>query len=177
MLTAVYIYPHPNVGRFLWEQLDKLDIGRPWMLICDFNYVLKDEERSSKVGASTSFQNWVRRNSLIDLGYIGNQYTWRHGVSVETWKAARLNRALRCDDWRRLFPSAIVRHLSHAHFDHCWLLLEMDGVNATHLGERPFRFQVAWLMHADFFKLMEREWAWSGDLMCSLKCFSEKLIA
>lgn len=47
-------------------------------MIGDFNYVLNGEERSSKKGASTQFQNWVRRNRVIDLGYIGNQFTWRH---------------------------------------------------------------------------------------------------
>lgn len=59
MLTAIYASPYHSAKRFLWEQLDELDVRWPWMLIGDFKYVLKDEERSSGVGASTSFQSWV----------------------------------------------------------------------------------------------------------------------
>lgn len=32
--------------------------------------MLRDEEMSSKTGASISFQSWVERNDLIDLGYV-----------------------------------------------------------------------------------------------------------
>lgn len=116
MLTVVYANPHPNVRRFLWELLDDLGVGWPWLLIRYFNSVSRDEGRSLKVGASIRFQNWVR-NGLIDMGYVKSQYTWRHGGNVETRKAAKLDRTLCCDDWRRLFPSAKVRHLSHRHSD------------------------------------------------------------
>lgn len=111
------------------------------MLAEDFNCLLADEERISKIGASTLFNNWVQTNGMIDLGFIGNEYTWRHGTNVETRKAARLNRALSCDVWRRRFSSASVQHLRHAHSDHYPLLVELDGARTARLGERPFKFQ------------------------------------
>lgn len=38
--------------------------------------------------------NWVMRQSLIDLGFLGHKFTWKHGRSVENRRAAHLNRAL-----------------------------------------------------------------------------------
>lgn len=97
-LTAVYANPHSNARRLIWERLDALEVRKLWVLIGDFNCVLKDEERSSGLGASSALVSWVRRNCLIDLGYGGNRYTWRYGVSKETRKAARLDGALCCDN-------------------------------------------------------------------------------
>lgn len=136
------------------------------MLISNFNCVLNNEKTSSKKGTSTLFLNWVRRNELTDLGYIGNQYTWRHGVNMEMRKEARLNRALCCDEWKILFPSVSVRYLGHAHSDHSPLFLEVNGAKAEQLEKQSFRFQVAWLLHTEFFKMMEREWVWRRDLTC-----------
>lgn len=78
---------------------------------------------------------------MIDLGYIGNQYTWRHGASVERRKTTRLDRAICCDEWRQRFPLASMQNLGHAHSDHCPLLLEKNGVRMALLGEKPSKFQ------------------------------------
>lgn len=69
-----------------------------------------------------------------------------------------------------------MRHLSHAHSDHCPILLELDGSEGARLGERPFKFLDAWLMHADFMNWAKEEWRWTGDLPESLRSFKEKLI-
>lgn len=62
------------------------------MIISEFNCVLKGDEISSGDGASRSFAEWVKRKGLIDMGYCGNSFTWKHGTSVETRQAARLDR-------------------------------------------------------------------------------------
>lgn len=117
------------------------------------------------------------KNSLVDLGFIGAHYTWSHEVKAETRKAAKLDRALCCYECRRVFPGATARHLGHAHSDHCPLLLDLNREEGGCMAERPFRFLAAWMLHDGFLQWMEREWVWSGDLMCSLKCFAEKLSA
>lgn len=174
-VTAVYASPTPMERKFLWAKLNGIRTHRPWVLVGDFNCVLRNEERSSNSGASSCFQNWVGERGLLDLGFIGNKFTWRHGRSVETRRAARLDRALCCDAWRRLFPSAKVRHLSHSHSDHCPLLLDLSGEKGRRLGTRPFKFQAAWLLHSEYQSWMERAWRDEGDLTVSLKRFSEKL--
>lgn len=100
--------------------------------------MLREEERSSGRGVSTSFQAWTEKKWLIDLGYEGVAFTWSHGVSLMTRRAAQLDRSL-CDDvWRRIFPSAKVKHLPHAYSDHCPLLIMLEDGGSEERGKRPF---------------------------------------
>lgn len=93
-LMAVYASPKASVRQYLWRRLEELEVELRWVLIGDFNCILWSEERSSKTGVSSSFKDWVDRNGLIDIGYVGSCYTWSHGTSVETRRAARMDRAL-----------------------------------------------------------------------------------
>lgn len=77
---------------------------------------------------------------MNDVGYVGSPFTWRHVMSVKTRRVARLNRALCSDEWRCMYPFATIRHLGHAHSDHCLILMEMNGVGTARLGGRPFNF-------------------------------------
>lgn len=111
------------------------------------------------------------------MGFSGPKFTWSYGVSTHTRKAARLDRAL-CDTmWRSCFPSATLRHLPHAHSDHCPLLLKLSTVDCSWLGHRPFRFTSAWLRHPDFNLLVNREWKEKGGLQSSLSLLTESLWA
>lgn len=38
-------------------------MGCPWVLVGDFNCVLQVDERSSKKGESSSFQDWVEEEA------------------------------------------------------------------------------------------------------------------
>lgn len=111
---------------------------------------------------------------LIDLGFSGCIFTWNYIVSVETRRSTMLDRAMCDDNWRRRLPDANVKHLAHSHSDHCPLLLRLQTNDATQVGDRPFKFQMAWLIHEDFFKWIGREWKWNGNLTKSLKDFSLK---
>lgn len=71
---------------------------------------------------------------------------------------------------------ANVKHLAHYYSDHCPQLIQLQEEDKR-LGNRPFRFQAAWMLHHDFFKWMEREWNWEGNLTKSLKEFVMKLEA
>lgn len=113
----------------------------------DFNCIFHDVERSSNTGASSSFQNWTGERGLLDIGFIGNRYTWIRGISLETRRTARLDRALCFHAWRRMFSSTTVRHLSHTHLDHCPFLLVLNRMRMRHLGWRLFRIQAVWLLH------------------------------
>lgn len=79
----VYESPKSSIRRHLWKKLD-VEVRHPWVLIGDFNCVLKVEERISNLGASNSLQSWVGRRRLIDLGFLGIQFTWSHRVCIQT---------------------------------------------------------------------------------------------
>lgn len=114
---------------------------------------------------------------MIDLGYEGATFTWRHGLSVSTSKAARFDRALYDDVWRHLFPVARVKHLAHGHNDHCPLLLQLEEGRLEVLGMRPFRFEAAWILHAEFGDWLKRAWCGEKQLPSALRDILAKLKA
>lgn len=96
-LTGIYASPITHIRRHIWGKLDSLIINRPWVIIGDFNCMLRDEEHSSGVGVSSSFVDWVEQRGPINLGYIGPRFTWSHGSNEACWRATRLDRGL-CND-------------------------------------------------------------------------------
>lgn len=174
-MTVVYANPNASKRRHLWVKLDTLKIEAPWLVLGDFNCVLRDEDRSSMRGASSSFQAWVCRNRLVDLGYEGTEFTWNHGVNKETRRSARLDRALCDTSWRLLFPAASVKHLTHSHSDHCPLLVELEERKGVRFGSRPFRFEAAWILHEEFEIWFKNEWSPSPNLTATLKNLTVKL--
>lgn len=131
--TAIYASPKSHIRRFLWEKLDEMEIKGHWVVLSDFNCVLHEEERNTGSDASCGFIDWVERRGLIDHGFSGSPFTWSHGVQRETRKSARLDRALCNEEWRRAWPVEVVRHLTHAHLDHCPILLKLDGTKSARL--------------------------------------------
>lgn len=51
--------------------LDELKIERPWLVIGDFNCVLRGEGQSLGRGISSCFVEWVEQRGHIDLGFVG----------------------------------------------------------------------------------------------------------
>lgn len=82
LFTTVYAIPRANVRRHLSLNLNELYIGDPWLVMGDFDCILK--ERSLGSGVSDSFANWVVQRGLIDLGFIVQKFTWSHGGNVST---------------------------------------------------------------------------------------------
>lgn len=94
MLMAVYTSPNASVRRHLCLTLNKMSIERPWLLMGDFNCILRGEEMSSGDGVSDSFASWVAERGLVDLGYTSHKFTWNHCVKFQNRCWAKLDRAL-----------------------------------------------------------------------------------
>lgn len=131
-LTAIYASSNSQRRSMTWDKLNEMVVEGPWCLLGDFNCILKPEERNSSSGASPSFASWENWSGLVDMGFSGPIFTWRHGNEVQIRKCARLYRGL-CDiKWRKLFQSATIRHLPHSHSDHCLLLLRLEAKDGTY---------------------------------------------
>lgn len=141
----------------------------------DFNCVLKTEERSSGRGVSEIFASWVSLKGLIDLGFSGQKFTWSHGRSVENRRAARLGRGLCDTEWRRRFPMASVKHLTHSYSDHCPILLQLNPGFGEKLGPMPFRFKAMWLTHREFPRWLCAHWNGGNNLTEALSELKFKL--
>lgn len=176
-MMEVYASPKASRRNMIWGVLDRMCVEKPWILIGDFNCVLKVVERSSKSGPSSSFVEWVDRRGLIVLGYSSPKYTWQHGISSHTRWEARLDRTLSNAEWRSCFHSASILHLPHAYSNQCLLLLSLKTEIGSRLGNRPLRFLLAWFRHEEFFSWTNTEWQCEGDLGLALKVFVKKLKA
>lgn len=116
--------------------------------------MLTDGEQNTKRGASIGFIKWTQEMDLIDIGFIGPQYTWNRGNEVETRRSTRLDRVMCDDEWCRTFPEAVLRHLHHSYSEHWPILLQTSEGASNCLGNWPFKFQAAWMEHKEFEKVM-----------------------
>ncbi|GLT80975.1 hypothetical protein SLA2020_523840 [Shorea laevis] len=80
--SSIYGRPQFEIRNILWQELSAMAsvIQGPWMIIGDFNDVV---DQSEKFGGNQIFQTRVRAYldcmnncNMVDLGFIGNRFTW-----------------------------------------------------------------------------------------------------
>ncbi|XP_021802373.1 uncharacterized protein LOC110746460 [Prunus avium] len=163
LFTAVYAHPCPGIRRQLWNYLDGIASASnlPWMIAGDFNELVNNSEKcgGNPFSHRGGLVDWIDRNQLIDLGFIGAQFTWcrQNDNGVLTWE--RLDRGLSNIDWRHKFPEAFVRHLPRVKSDHCPLLISLQSSHLPCANVKPFRFQAMWLLHPTFRSFVAEKWA------------------
>lgn len=91
ILTAIYVGLVFIIWKQLWNKLEYIYefINLPWLLLGDFTEISIPQEKfggrpPSKTKMET-FNNFLNRANLIDLGFIGPKFTWtncRHGKSI-----------------------------------------------------------------------------------------------
>lgn len=60
-MTAIYASPNHQQRNGIWNELNLIRCRDPWLLIGDFNYTLKDRERSSEEGMSRRLLSGLRK--------------------------------------------------------------------------------------------------------------------
>lgn len=97
--------PNYTKRQQLWEDLIRLSdsLNEPWMVLGDFNTIVASHER--KGGSSNfsdrsqlSFRNMIDLCDLVDAGFQGSPFTWKHG-NLFQW----LDRVLINLRWRLKF--------------------------------------------------------------------------
>ncbi|KAK7851834.1 hypothetical protein CFP56_040761 [Quercus suber] len=94
----------------------------------------------------------------MDLGFVGNRFTWsKHfedGHSI--WE--RLDRGLANDSWFLKFPRSIVQHLQSTSSNHCQLLINLLGLDPPP-QKRIFRFEEMRLSDEHCAEMVEASWS------------------
>ncbi|KAL5832771.1 hypothetical protein ACOSQ3_016445 [Xanthoceras sorbifolium] len=89
ILTIVYASPNVMFRRSIWGYLHKIRkcFKGPWLVAGDFNEIVSlSEKRGGRSNFSKSgFLEWINNNGLIDMGFIGQKFTWmaKRGVGNE----------------------------------------------------------------------------------------------
>ena len=158
---ATFLYGFHSIvnRRCLWENLENLSPDRdtPWILLGDFNGVLRPDERIN--GSLVS--NYECRDlfdatsllGLIDTSSTGGKYTWTNG---SVW--SKLDRVMINDGWIQ------AGHFSHTVFcpigilsDHAASITSLFEARSQH--RRMFQFFNMWTAHPDFLDTVRQAWS------------------
>jgi hypothetical protein len=145
LFSCVYA-PHTSQRRSdFWSYLSELgnSFGGVWLLLGDFNFILSSSEKSGGRAFGNSghkaFADFVHFNALVDLGFVGNRFTWSNRREGSFNIRERLDRGLANQNWVHLFPNSLVNHIPATQSDHCPLLISTTG---SYLNiAKPFRFE------------------------------------
>ena len=115
-----------------WQLIETLhaQCGMPWVVYGDFNEILHPNGklgwRERDANQIRNFRDVLSRCGLVDLGFVGQKYTWCNGRHGEHRTLLRLDRMVANEAWIQLFPEAKVFHNSMSALDHCLLALSLN---------------------------------------------------
>lgn len=99
---------------------------------------------------------------MLDLGFIGDKYTWDKSRGTDNWIQERLDRGLATQEWSNLFPSAEVHVLEVAPSDHLPLYLQLNKRVYLPRSKR-FKFENVWLKEKDCVNMVKENWSYMED--------------
>ncbi|XVF13155.1 hypothetical protein REPUB_Repub08aG0183800 [Reevesia pubescens] len=164
VFSAIYASHSPSLRESLWNYLtnmDRLD-NLPWLRMGDFNQVLASSEKQGGIPESSRrmklFRVVLHARKLIDMEATGCRFTWSNNHPLSGLIKKKLDRSLCNELWRLAFPDACVRNLPRVKSDHCPILVSLQTSLPVNKIARPFRFELAWLSHTSFAKLLKDNW-------------------
>lgn len=116
-IIGCYGQQKENCRHETWNMLWHLhsQYSMPWVCIGDYNEILSSEERQGRLPKAhalmQAFRSALLHCNFIDLGYVGNNFTWNNGRHDDAYVQQRLDRACATMEWRELFPHCRVTHI------------------------------------------------------------------
>ncbi|KAF4346448.1 hypothetical protein F8388_012886 [Cannabis sativa] len=172
----VYAPPVRSDRKMFWENLalEMAGLDKPWTLIGDLNSILNQGEKfggtSGSHGDFEDLSNFLLMTGGVDLGSVGNFYTWTNNRKFSALIKERLDRVIGDPKWILSFPKAGVKVLTIRDSDHAPMLLDLYLENdSTH---RPFRYLEVWIRDPSCYDVVKE--AWTAVVR---GCFSFQLIS
>ena len=165
-LRATGFYGHPDSGMrpISWKLLDSLkrQCHMPWIVFGDFNKILNSDEKLGWLDRDAKQMEWFKEClcncGLIDMGFVGQRFTWCNGRIGEQRTLVRLDRMVANKEWLSLFPVAKVFHRSMAASDHCLLSLSFRMRGLKRAVKRRFMFEEMWTREEGYREVIETAW-------------------
>ncbi|KAL5832096.1 hypothetical protein ACOSQ4_017450 [Xanthoceras sorbifolium] len=161
--TGLYGCPHQNLRRDFWELLKRLKMGSslPWLCGGDLNEILVSSEKlggtNRLVSGMNDFRNALDFCNLDDLGFRGPLFTWSNKRVEAANVQERLDRFLANQQWKYLFPGALVENLDFLFSDHRPILLNLQGSRRSK-AVRSFKFESFWLKDDSCHQVVRNSW-------------------
>lgn len=145
----------------------------------DFNEIISEGEKEGGRARFRSlilnFQHTLEDCRLIDLGFVGNKYTWCNNHMDESWTRLRLDRGIATDSWRNLFSEAKIFNLLTVASDHIPIIISLPWLLCHVLAhfksgprnvedpnspeKRIFRFENLWAKESGCKEIISKFWA------------------
>ena len=90
---------------------------------------------------------------LANMGYEGDRFTWQRGRVRE-----RLDRGVANGSRNQLFPSSRLINAEMTKSDHRPIVVDTEGVDVPHVGERKKQFEARWLSEATVNEIVRTAW-------------------
>jgi hypothetical protein len=100
--------------------------------------------------------DFVNSNALVDLGFVGNRFTWSNHRSGSANIRERLDRGFANQNWVHIFPNSLIKHFPAIQSDHCPILLSTSGSYQN--IPKLFRFEVIWIRDHSSLKVVANAW-------------------
>ncbi|XP_026399691.1 uncharacterized protein LOC113295576 [Papaver somniferum] len=131
--------------RSLRQQLSSFDNNIPWLVMGDFNCVLRNDDKKGGYTPCTSaineFSDWLDDNNLFEADSLGSKYTWANGQSGVHRILCKLDLAVINEAWLTKFENW-----------RCYPFVISRPKRA------PFRVQKMWFTHPDFMSTVMESW-------------------
>nr|XP_048326689.1 uncharacterized protein LOC125421532 [Ziziphus jujuba var. spinosa] len=158
--TALYASPISNVRNKLWsaiKEISKLN-KFSWLLVGDFSYISSplEKKRGMEVNISTTsgLHSLIQDCCLIDLGAVGPKFIWCNGRICNACIKEMLDKVFCSIAWKETFPNVIVHNLPRSRSNHHPILIKVEPNSNLNSHLKPFRFEMAWMLHPQFSDLV-----------------------
>ncbi|XP_027171528.1 uncharacterized protein LOC113771107 [Coffea eugenioides] len=160
--VGVYASCDPMIRKEQWRVLSnrKRLWGTRYMIIRDFNDILSNEEKWEGVVSEErrfrDFKDFMNQNSLIDIGFEGQPWTWSNHWDNEGEVRQRLGRCLCSFEWFQDFEKARCQHIDTFTSNHYMLLL--DTAPGKERKKKRFYFDKRWFQRERVQQVVEKAW-------------------
>ncbi|XP_075640325.1 uncharacterized protein LOC142612079 [Castanea sativa] len=133
-----------------------------WLVCGDFNEIVHPDEklgwRDRDADQMKAFREVLSKCGLIDLGFVGQRFTWCKGRFGDQRTLIRLDRMVANEAWSLVSPEAKVHHVSMSSSDHCLLALFLNKDHQQRRGKKRFFFEAMWTREEECKEIIELAW-------------------
>ncbi|XP_075669941.1 uncharacterized protein LOC142639680 [Castanea sativa] len=104
------------------------------------------------------FRECLSNCGLMDLGFMGQRYTWCNGRIGEQKTLIKLDRVVANDEWRSMFKESTVHHITMSTSDHCMLALFLKKKHPSRPVKKRFLFDAMWTRDDRCRQIIEEAW-------------------
>ncbi|XP_074271284.1 uncharacterized protein LOC141595214 [Silene latifolia] len=158
-VTFVYGFNKIEDKASLWQNLIRLNVQDPWIVMGDFNAVMYANERLGglvKDEEMVPFQDTVAECDLQDLKSYGAFFTWNNKQPSDTRVFSRIDRALVNDSWLNVWTEFYATFTVEGEFDHCPCII--SSARSLEFQKKPFKFFNMWCRAPEYHQVVQHNW-------------------